>query len=217
MNEEKTPRAFRFQVACDGDWRRPLVCELSASVVENQRKVIGLFERETPQDLAFELFFRTKDGDLAFLGVRLIELPRAGQRDRLLDLLTQVRNAATFGDTLRVAERVLRMPMSTRDPDFKELGFEGLWRAGGPQLLWERGQLQPALGYDDLILKAPQYARKHEKPAMIELAWRPCPEQGRKHGYWIACQVSGEFNGAFELSSLKYSTVLASSGVPFVE
>jgi hypothetical protein len=211
------PRAFRFQVACNGDWQRALVCELRAPAAKNQERVIRLFEKETPRDLAFEVFFRTKDSELAFLGVRLIELSRAEQRDRLLELLNQVRDAAAFGDTLQAAERVLRMPIGTKDPDFKELGFEGQWRSGGPQLLWERGQSGPALGYDDLIRKAPQYAGRHQKPTMIESAWRQCPEQGRKHGYWIACQVSCEFNGAFELSPLKYSTVLASSSVPFIE
>lgn len=213
------PTAKSFQMCKDGDWANATSLALDADDGSYSEEVVDevlndFFDGIHTDNVAFEVFFETPEREECFFGMRIEELSADAQKEVIRALLVErLYEGMDYGAVMSEIEDVLDTDVRMEWPQFKEIGFEGLWKNRWPVVVEQDGAA--VMGFDELVEWHPQYNGVYDDaPIMMEFGWNKSEDApGIKYSHWAAVKVS-EQDG--QLSRARFEDAMRRFKPPFL-
>lgn len=181
--------AYMFQITIDGIWENATQFDISTSSENEIGKLEAFFALNNSEDIAFEVFFKNTDDEINFFGMRISELVYEEKRQKVREILEFLFDVKQYDKIISKISDTFKTKLTDKNPDFKEVGFEGFWKSRGSVVVQSQ---EKTLDYDQLITQYSQFDNKYDdRFIMMEYAW--IKSKNIKHAYWIAKQLSKDF------------------------
>ena len=190
---------YSWQFAADGIWEDALCVDATQSI---DVEAVSKWILEQPQNVAFEAVFAENGKPSTMFGLRITDLPKVEQVERIKALLLQTDQISSEEDIKNCIIQIFPEYTLFHDtPTALNIGIIAQWFSFGEQMIWGPSMDAP-LNVWELKDKAPKFFERTDNPAAVEL-WYTDPVD-----HWYKIYVSDECEGQYVVSEKKYSAAI---------